>query len=176
MPVPAGTTADTELSVRPLKLSAATPPKVTAVGLPRKVPWMITVVPPASGPELGRTAFTDAGATMNVLVITGGATYGGAFGTAGEPATTPAGYPATAALIMLDPTVMLAFVSNSLCVQLTVVPPAPAVRVTVALGSVSVEPAGIFVAPVDTSRYGNGVLPRKVVEVPPTVGSPAAPF
>ena len=51
-----------ELAVRLLKLVAGVVPKSTAVGLPRDVPWMITVVPPASGAELGRTALTAAGA------------------------------------------------------------------------------------------------------------------
>jgi hypothetical protein len=110
---------------------------------------------------------------MDVLVITGGAAYAGAVGTGSDAGgTTTAGYPRTVTFLftMSVPRVMLAVVSNSLCVQLRVVPPAPeAVRVVVTLGSVSDAPPGICVVPVDTSRYGSDVLPRKPLYTPAVV-------
>ena len=65
-----GVTAVMEVLVLPVKLVAATPPKVTAVGLDRLAPWIVTVLPPARGPELGRTALTvPAGTTMAAEAI-----------------------------------------------------------------------------------------------------------
>ena len=52
--VPAGATARIEFGVRLLKLVAGTPPKVTAVGLARKLPTILTEVPPADGPAFGK--------------------------------------------------------------------------------------------------------------------------
>jgi len=69
----AGTTAEMESLVRLLKLVAGTPPKVTAVGPDRLMPWMITVLPPLSGPELGRTeSIVPAGTTMGAEAICSG--------------------------------------------------------------------------------------------------------
>jgi hypothetical protein len=59
-----------EVLVLPVKLVAGTPPNVTAVGPDRLVPWMVTVVPPLSGPEFGRTeVIVPAGTTMGAEAI-----------------------------------------------------------------------------------------------------------
>jgi hypothetical protein len=112
---------------------------------------------------------TVAAAAIVVLVSTGGAAYAGAVGD-GDVATTTAGYPRAVALSVVPSAVKLAVVSNSLWVQLRSVPPAPeAVRVVVTSGSVSVDPPEISVAPVDPSRYGNDVVPRKPLYTPEVV-------
>jgi hypothetical protein len=65
-----GDTAVMEVLVLPVKLVAGTPPNVTAVGPDRLVPWMVTEVPPLSGPELGRTeVIVPAGTTMGAEAI-----------------------------------------------------------------------------------------------------------
>jgi hypothetical protein len=77
------------------------------------------------------------------------------------------GHPTMAAVIAVPKIVMLAEVSNSNWAQLRAVPTAPdAVRVTVTVGVVSVAPAGIWVIPVETSRYGKvGFGPPKPVKL-----------
>jgi hypothetical protein len=65
-----GDTAVIEVLVLLVKLVAGTPPNVTAVGPDRLVPWMVTVVPPLNGPELGRTEeIVPAGTTMGAEAI-----------------------------------------------------------------------------------------------------------
>jgi hypothetical protein len=59
--MPGGATAVKELAVLPLKLTAGVFPKLTAVGLPRKLPPIVTNVPPAGGPAFGRTLVTVPG-------------------------------------------------------------------------------------------------------------------
>ncbi len=47
-----------------VKLAARTAPKVTLVAPLNPVPVMVTLVPPAVGPELGVTAVTDGADAM----------------------------------------------------------------------------------------------------------------
>jgi hypothetical protein len=53
--VQAGVVAEIWVSSVKEKLVAAVPPKVTAVTPVKSVPVMVTLVPPASGPEAGDT-------------------------------------------------------------------------------------------------------------------------
>ena len=55
---PAGETAVILVADTTVKLVAATPPKVTLVAPVKPVPVMVTVVPPAFGPEVGLTPVT----------------------------------------------------------------------------------------------------------------------
>jgi hypothetical protein len=52
-PLPAGATAVMLVALFTVKLLAAVAPKLTAVVPLRLVPVMVTLVPPAPGPELG---------------------------------------------------------------------------------------------------------------------------
>ena len=56
--VPAGAVAVIEVEDATVKLVAATPWKDTAVAPVKPVPVIVTLVPPAVGPELGETAVT----------------------------------------------------------------------------------------------------------------------
>ena len=63
VPVPAGEVAVicvAELTVKPV---AAVPPKTTAVAPDKLLPVMVTVVPPASGPDVGEMDVTVGGPT-----------------------------------------------------------------------------------------------------------------
>src|SRR5450830_673706 len=53
VPVPAGAVAVICVALLKVKLLAAVPPKVTAVTPAKFVPLMVTLVPPAAGPEVG---------------------------------------------------------------------------------------------------------------------------
>ena len=55
---PAGTVAVIVVAFTTAKLVAATPPKVTPVAPAKVVPVMVTLVPPAVGPEFGLTEVT----------------------------------------------------------------------------------------------------------------------
>jgi hypothetical protein len=59
---PAGTVAVIEVAFTTEKDVAAAPPKVTLVAPVNVVPVMVTLVPPAVGPELGLTEVTVGGA------------------------------------------------------------------------------------------------------------------
>ena len=52
-PLPAGATAVIWVAELTVKLVAAVPPNVTAVVPVRFVPVMVTLVPPAAGPDVG---------------------------------------------------------------------------------------------------------------------------
>ena len=79
MPVPPGVVTDTftapaafagvvaviDVALTTVKLVAATPPNVTAVAPVKLVPVIVTLVPPATGPEPGLTPVT-VGATAKV--------------------------------------------------------------------------------------------------------------
>ena len=56
--VPGGATALICVGPRTEKLAAGVPPKETALALLRFVPVIVTVLPPAVGPELGLSALT----------------------------------------------------------------------------------------------------------------------
>ena len=58
MPVPAGLIAVSWVGDSTCTPVAATPPKVTVAGLAKLVPVMVTVVPPAAGPDDGDTFVT----------------------------------------------------------------------------------------------------------------------
>lgn len=60
---PAGETAVIELSELTVKLTAAKPPKYTAVAPVKWLPLMVTVVPPAVDPDDGLIPITAGGAT-----------------------------------------------------------------------------------------------------------------
>ncbi len=62
--VPGGVTAEIESAVSPWTWVAGTPPKVTEVGSRRLVPMILTVLPPAAGPEFGRTVLMSAPGTL----------------------------------------------------------------------------------------------------------------
>lgn len=53
---PAGAIAVIEVALLTIKLVAAAPPKRTAVAPAKPAPAMVTVVPPAVGPDAGETS------------------------------------------------------------------------------------------------------------------------
>src|SRR6516164_11385585 len=61
MPVPAGLIAVSWVGDTTCTPVAATPPKVTVAGVAKLVPVMVTVVPPAAGPDDGDTFVTVGG-------------------------------------------------------------------------------------------------------------------
>ena len=63
-PVPAGVRQLTEVAVLALKAVQAAPPMVTPVALARLLPLMVTLVPPAVLPVLGRMALTLGAGTV----------------------------------------------------------------------------------------------------------------
>ena len=62
-PVPAGDTAVNDVELDAVNDAAAVLPKATAVTLVKFVPVMVTVVPPAAGPDAGLTPVTVGAAT-----------------------------------------------------------------------------------------------------------------
>ena len=63
VPVPAGEVAVIEVAEFTVKPVAAVAPKVTAVAPVRLVPVIVTVVPPAPGPDVGDMLVTVGAAT-----------------------------------------------------------------------------------------------------------------
>ena len=61
VPLPAGATAEIEVAELTVKLVAAAAPKVTAVAPEKPEPVMVTVVPPATGPDVGEIEVTVGG-------------------------------------------------------------------------------------------------------------------
>lgn len=59
VPLPAGLTAVIWVSLSTVKLLVAVEPNETLVALVKLEPVMVTVVPPATGPLVGVTDFTD---------------------------------------------------------------------------------------------------------------------
>ncbi len=57
VPLPAGDVAVIEVEVFEV-MTATAPPKSTLIAPPRLVPLMVTLVPPAVGPEAGTTPLT----------------------------------------------------------------------------------------------------------------------
>src|SRR5690242_18082577 len=70
MPVPAGAVAVIWVGLSTLKSVAAVVPKSTSVAPERSVPVIVTLVPPASGPEVGLMPLTagDGGAGLTIAV------------------------------------------------------------------------------------------------------------
>jgi hypothetical protein len=63
MPVPGAAVATIVVELVTEKVVAAVAPKVTAVAPLKLVPWMVTIVPPVSGPDIGRIPETVGAAT-----------------------------------------------------------------------------------------------------------------
>jgi len=63
VPVPAGEVAVIWVAELTVKAVAAVPPKFTAVAPVKLVPVMTTLVPPASGPDVGEIDVTAGGPT-----------------------------------------------------------------------------------------------------------------
>ena len=63
VPVPAGDVAVIWVAELTLKVVAAVAPKVTAVAPVKLVPVIVTVVPPAPGPDVGEIDVTVGAAT-----------------------------------------------------------------------------------------------------------------
>ena len=62
-PVPGGLVAEIIMLLSTVKLSAGTPPKLTAVASFSSKPLIPTVAPPVSGPVLGSRATMEGGTT-----------------------------------------------------------------------------------------------------------------
>ena len=69
VPVPAGSTAVICVAETTVTLVAGVVPKSTAVAPLKTVPVMVTVVPPATGPEVGLMSVTTGAAAFTVQLM-----------------------------------------------------------------------------------------------------------